>query len=135
MWGEGAWEYDTWQSAIIPSFSSSSLEELREEVEGCEGAGDRREEGSPPRGAVERLRGPWLPPDMPPAPKDEPLEPPSLKGNLLVMTGMAEWGWGVCGVWGVGSPGILSDEDDEEEDEEGISVECSRISAVDLITP
>lgn len=37
---------EEWESET--SGSSSSLEELREEVEGWEGAGDNREEGRPP---------------------------------------------------------------------------------------
>lgn len=52
-----------------------------------------------------------------------------------MMTGMAEWGCGVWGVWGVGRPGILSEDEEEEEEEEGAPVVWSRISAVHRITP
>ena len=65
-------------------------------MEGWEGAGERREEGMEPRGAVDRLRGPW---DVASVSWPMVVLPvlPSPKGKREVMTGMAEWG---CGVWG-----------------------------------
>ena len=58
----------------MASGSSSSLDELKEDVEGWDGAGESKEEGRPP---VERFKGPdvW---------------PLSEKLNLLVRTGIAE---------------------------------------------
>ena len=104
-------------------------------MEGWEGAGDNRDEGMAPTDAVDRFRGPWLVECNTPVSNNNPplLLLLSPKLNLLVMTGMAEWGCGVWGVWGVGRPGILKEEDDEFV-EVGILLEVLWMSVVALIT-